>query len=153
MAYLGSMSVTDASFTDQGTDLLVDWSSPMSPMKFDPVVDLMKKAGCWGTGRVTVWLSNMSTAVAIVGLSSIDSWTHNNPRCRHLITSLIEHVFLIVGSTNSNGAPSFHCFHAYTILSFRRALKLINSEAKGQNQPTPIPWINTTNQNASPLEL
>lgn len=47
--YLGSISVTETSFTDKGIDLVVDWSELM---KLDPALLFVKKAGCSGTGRV-----------------------------------------------------------------------------------------------------
>ena len=77
---------------------------------------LTTKAGCLGTGSVTVSLLSITTATAMVGRSFGSSCTHKSSIFTHLKNSFVLHVSLSVCSINSNTLSSFHSFHAWECL-------------------------------------
>lgn len=78
----------------------------------------VKEGGDVGNWRLTEKLVSFWMMAAIVGLSAISSWTHNNVMWIHLITSPLEWFSFSVGSNSSKAVPFFHNAHACKNFSF-----------------------------------
>ena len=78
----------------------------------------IEKAGRSGGLRLTVSLFNITTTADIVGLSDASSWTHKSPICTYLRNSSLLNESINKGSISSNAFPSFHSFHACTMIQW-----------------------------------
>ena len=109
--YRGSNSEIEASFTENWTERLWDWSDADISELLKVVVECIKNAGFEGTEREKELQVSIRTTEAIVGLLATFSWTHSNPIWMHLIISLLEPTYN-VGSITVKAVPSFQFFHA-----------------------------------------
>ena len=82
-------------------------------------ISLSMNASCFGVGRYAISLLSIEIIVDTIGLSLVESYTHNSPTCMHLNISIWKLGSHIAGSTKAILFSSFHNFHAWMNTSMK----------------------------------